>query len=96
MTRNKENDEGLKALLAASNDSCFVLTSNPKIHQKKGKWCMLMNRRLKKTCSKRKRVNSSCYLAKKGAETELFQFRHSKEHPESKILTENKVKELKG
>ena len=26
VARNKENDEGLKALLAASNDSCFLPT----------------------------------------------------------------------
>ena len=35
VTRNQDNDEGLKALLAASNDSCFMLTSNPKIHKEK-------------------------------------------------------------
>ena len=55
-----------------------------------------MNRRPKKTCLKGKRVNSSCYLTRIGAETELFQFRYSKESPESRILIENKVRELKG
>ena len=58
VARNKENDEGLKALLAASNDSCFFIKINPKIHQKKDKWYIIINRRPKKTCLKGKRVNS--------------------------------------
>ena len=48
ITRNKENNEGLKALLAASNDSCFLLALNPKIRQNKDRWHTHLNRRPKK------------------------------------------------
>ena len=37
VTRITVDDQGLKALLGASNDMCFMLTSNPNIMQVRDK-----------------------------------------------------------
>ena len=45
--RITEDDHRLKALLAASNDRCFILTSNPHVRKHRDKWITCLTRRQK-------------------------------------------------
>ena len=95
VTRITEDDRGLKALLAASNDRCFIMTFNPHIRKHRDKWIMHLTRRQKKSCMKGKRINSTVCRTKIGAESELFEFRFSQESPEGKKDILERIKELK-
>ena len=86
ITRITDDDQGIKALLAASNDKCFSLTSNPHIRQNRDKWYIYINRRRNKNSLKGKRINSTAFRTRTGAESELFEFRKSKESKESKTM----------
>ena len=91
LSRFRDNNEGIKALLATSNEPYFELTSNPIIQMKNNKYCMHIWRRSDKNSIKGKRVNSSCYLSKKFAEIDLFPHRLSIESPNSRDLIMKKI-----
>ena len=82
--------------MASSNDKSFLLTSNPHIRQKRDKWCTCINRRPNKSSLEGKRINSTAFRTRIGAESELFEFCYSKESKESKILIAERARELKS
>ena len=94
--RIADDDQGMKALLATSNDKGFSLTSNPRARKKRGKWHARVNRRPSKSSLKGKRVNSTALRARIRAEPELLQFRCSKESKESEMLTMERARESKS
>ena len=94
VSRIRDDNEGIKALLAASNEPCFELTSNPTMRMKNNKYYMCIWRRPDKNSIKGKRVNSSCYLSKKSAEMDLFPCRLSIESPNSRDLTMKKIDDI--
>ena len=68
VTRIVEDNKGMKALLATSNDGYVLLTSNPHIRQRKDKWHTRMIIRPIKTCLRGKRIKTDPCLTKLGAE----------------------------
>ena len=61
VSRIRDDNEGVKALLAASNEPCFELTSNPTIRMKNNKHYAHIWRRPNKNSIKGKHVNSSLF-----------------------------------
>ena len=85
--RIRDDNEGIKALLAASNEPCFELTSNLIIQMKNNIYCIYIWRRPDKKSIKGKLMNSLCYLSKKSTEMDLFLHRLLIESPNSRDLT---------
>ena len=95
VTRVMNDDQGLKSLLAASNDSCFFIdfASTQKKNRENG-MCVLQDAQ-KCHASKENRKNSTTHRAKLGVEIELFECLYSKESKEIRKKIIDRIQELK-
>ena len=98
VTRITEDHHGKKSLLAASNDSCWMTTSGPKILMVKMrndvKWRCRVRKRVKANSIKRKDLKSAVHATKIEAEMSLHSFRFNAESKAGKESVLERVKQL--
>ena len=90
----KENNTGVKAVLVASNDPCWLITNSPVTRKNSNKWCVHLMKHLHPCSLTSKKINSRGCLSKTCAETDMFLFRHGKENPYGKSSVGNAVASL--
>ena len=93
-TSIKDDDIGIKAILAASNHCCWELTSARTIRVKNDKWYVYLNQRKHKNFLKGKSIGSTGHLSRGAAEMDLFNFRLSKEVKKRRCIIQNKVQNI--
>ena len=90
-----DNFNGIKAIVATNNDAYWELTSAPSIHRTdKFYRITLLQRRNARSLKAQKRKYSAKFENRIDAEKNLFNFRMSHESKKSRILVNEKIKEL--
>lgn len=95
VTGIKENARGIKLILAASNESCWVLASGPRINKNKNKFRCSVTKRPRACSIRGKRKTSTCYASKLEAEIALFNFQYELENPKGKALVDERIENIK-
>ena len=90
VTRIQDDNHGIKTILAASNESCWLLTSGPGINKHRDKHRCSITKRPQPCSVRGERKRSAVYSSKLEAEVALFNFRHKLESKKGKQLVDEK------
>ena len=94
VTRIKENYTGIKAILAASNEPCWEITSGASIVKKGNKFRCYVRARKHANSLRGDKKYSTCYSSKLAAEIELHSFRIGLERAKTRPSIEERLRQL--
>ena len=94
VTRIRENSTGVKAILVASNEPCWLITNGASVQKIGNKFRCHVRVRKHTNSLKGEKKYSGCYSSKIAAEIELYSFRLGLERVKNRTVIEKRLVEL--